>query len=90
MSRQIFCFQLNQEAEGLDAPPLPGATGEKIYNQISRQAWKMWLSHQTMLINEYRLNLADPESRKFLLNEMDTFLFKGGCAKPAGFTPETD
>ena len=48
----------------------------------------MWISHQTMLINEYRLNLADPEARKFLLGEMDNFLFKGGSNKPAGFIPE--
>lgn len=89
MSRQVFCSKLNQEAEGLDSPPLPGAAGEKIFNHISKQAWKMWLSQQTMLINEYRLSLADPESRKYLLNEMDNFLFKGGCAKPAGFTPQS-
>lgn len=89
MSRQVFCSKLNKEAEGLDTPPLPGVIGEKIYNNISRQAWKMWLAHQTMLINEYRLNLADPESRKFLLTEMDNFLFKNGSAKPAGFTPVT-
>jgi len=88
MSKQVFCSKLNQEAEGLDSPPLPGALGEKIVNHISKQAWKMWLAHQTMLINEYRLSLVDPKAREFLLNEMENFLFKGGSAKPTGYTPE--
>ena len=88
MSKQVFCSRLNQEAEGLDAPPFPGVVGEKIFNHISKQAWKMWLSHQTMLINEYRLNLIDAKAREFLLNEMDNYLFKGGSATPTGYTPE--
>lgn len=88
MSRQVFCSKLNQETEGLDAPPFPGPMGEKIFNNISRQAWSMWLSHQTMLINEYRLSLIDPKAREFLFKEMENFFFGEGSAMPAGFTPE--
>lgn len=75
MSRLIFCSKLNQEAEGLDKPPFANAFGEKLYQHISKQAWSMWLSHQTMLINEYRLNLIDPKARAFLFEEMETFFF---------------
>lgn len=88
MSRTIFCLKLNQECEGLENPPLPGILGEKIFANISKQAWQMWLSHQTMLINEYRLSLADPKAREFLKDEMNKFLFEGGSEKPAGFIPE--
>ncbi|KTD62073.1 oxidative damage protection protein [Legionella spiritensis] len=87
MSRQIFCTKLQAEAEGLDAPPFPGELGEKIYQQISKQAWKMWLAHQTMLINEYRLSLIDPKAREFLTDEMQKFFFSDGSEKPSGYTP---
>ena len=85
MTRMIHCHKLNSELEGLDSPPLPGALGEKIYNQISKQAWKMWIDHQTMLINEYRLSLIDPKARSFLTEEMERFFFGDGSAKPTGY-----
>ncbi|MFC3907910.1 oxidative damage protection protein [Legionella dresdenensis] len=88
MSRQVFCVKLKQEAEGMDKAPLPGALGEKILNNVSKQAWKMWLSHQTMLINEYRLSLIDPQAREFLTTEMENYFFGDGSSRPAGFTPK--
>ena len=87
MTRQIFCAKLNQEAGGMNTPPFPGPLGERIFNHISKEAWKMWLSHQTMLINEYRLSLIDPKSREFLREEMQKYFFGEGSEKPAGFTP---
>lgn len=87
MTRQVFCAKLNQEAEGLDSPPFPGPLGEKVFNEVSKQAWKMWLSHQTMLINEYRLSLIDPKAREFLTEEMKKYFFGEGSAKPSGFVP---
>lgn len=87
MSRKVQCKKLNKELIGLDRPPYPGPIGQKIYENISAEAWQSWLNHQTMLINEYRLNLTDQKSRKFLLEEMEKFLFGDGSNKPAGFTP---
>lgn len=86
MTRTITCIKLNIETEGLDHPPYPGDLGQKIYNQISQQAWQQWLNHQTMLINEYRLSLIDPKARSFLTAEMEKFLFGTGSDKPAGYT----
>jgi len=86
MSRTIVCIKLNKEAEGLMAPPFPGPLGEKIYTQVSKEAWKMWLDHQTMLINEYRLSLLEPKSREFLRAEMEKYFFGEGSEKPAGFS----
>ena len=85
--RTVFCAKLNQEAEGLTAAPFPGSLGEKIYNQISKEAWTMWLSHQTMLINEYRLSLIDNKSRQFLREEMEKYFFGEGSSKPSGYVP---
>ncbi|KTD12135.1 oxidative damage protection protein [Legionella jamestowniensis] len=88
MARHVYCEKLNQEAEGLATPPFPGPLGEKIFNHISKQAWQMWLAHQTMLINEYRLSLIDPKAREFLNTEMKKYFFGEGSEKPAGFVPE--
>lgn len=85
--RLIMCSKLKKEAEGLDDAPFPGALGQQIFEKISKEAWKMWLSHQTMLINEYRLSLIDSKARDFLKEEMIKFLFGEGSQKPQGFTP---
>lgn len=73
MSRTVFCCKLKQEAEGLEKQPFPGELGKKVFNEVSKQAWNMWLSHQTMLINEYRLNLIEARAREFLKEEMQKY-----------------
>ena len=88
MSNMIFCAKLKKNAESMANPPFPGALGEKIFAEVSKEAWSMWLSHQTMLINEYRLNLLDPEARKFLNKEMKNYFFGEGSDAPEGFTPK--
>lgn len=87
MSRIIHCSKLGIDAEGLDRAPIPGALGQRIYGEISKQAWQQWLSHQTRLINEYRLVLADASARKFLAEEMERFFF-GGELTQTSYTPE--
>jgi Fe-S cluster biosynthesis and repair protein YggX len=89
MARTVFCKKLGKEELGLDFPPFPGELGEEIYANISKHAWQMWLSHQTMLINEYRLNMLDPQARDFLVAEMKKFLFGEGSETPPGYIPET-
>jgi Fe-S cluster biosynthesis and repair protein YggX len=85
MARTIFCTYLQREAEGLDRAPYPGELGQRIYAGISKEAWQQWLRHQTMLMNEYRLTPIDPKARKFLVEEMEKFLFAGGSQKPEGY-----
>lgn len=85
MSRTVFCCKLEQEAQAMDRPPFPGPLGEQIFAKVSKQAWSMWLSHQTMLINEYRLNLVETNARDFLKEEMQKYFFGNGSEKPAGF-----
>ena len=84
----IYCQKLKRDAEELDFQPYPGELGERIFNTISQEAWRMWLSHQTMLINEYRLNMLDTKAREFLKTEMENFFFGDGSKKPEGYTPE--
>lgn len=88
MTHRVHCVKLNKEAEGLAQPPLPGELGIKVYEQISKEAWQLWLAHQTMLINEYRLSMIDPKARTFLMQELEKFLFGAGSDKPEGYTPK--
>lgn len=85
MSRTVFCTYLQREAEGLERAPYPGELGQRIYASISKEAWQLWLRHQTMLMNEYRLTPIEPKARKFLVEEMEKFLFAGGAQKPGGY-----
>jgi Fe-S cluster biosynthesis and repair protein YggX len=83
----VICVKLGKEAEGLDYPTYPGELGKKIYESVSKQAWKGWVQHQTMLINEYRINPLDPKARKFIEEEMDKYFFGEGSAAPTQFVP---
>ena len=87
MSRTVNCILLGEEAEGLDYLPYPGELGQRIYDNASKQAWQRWLTHQTMLINEYRLTPIEPDARKFHEAEMEKFFFAGGSAAPKEFVP---
>jgi Fe-S cluster biosynthesis and repair protein YggX len=87
MARTVKCIKLGREAEGLDSLPYPGELGQRIFDQVSREAWQNWLAQQTMLINENRLSPRDPSTRKFLEQEMEKFFFGEGSASPAGYKP---
>ena len=88
MSRTVHCVKLGREAEGLRKPPYPGELGQRIYQAVSKEAWQMWLQHQTMLINEYRLSPMDPKARQFLEKEMERFFFGEGSQLPPDYRPE--
>lgn len=87
MSRTVNCVKLGIEAEGLKAPPYPGELGKRIYLEVSQEAWQLWLRHQTMLINEYRLSPIDPKARKMLEEEMEKFFFGEDVMQPTGYVP---
>jgi Fe-S cluster biosynthesis and repair protein YggX len=83
----VKCIKLGREAEGLDFPPVPGELGRKLWENVSKEAWQQWQKHQTMLVNENRLNLADVRARKYLLSQMEKYFFGEGADQPAGYVP---
>ena len=87
MAREVQCVLLKRQAPGLERPPYPGELGQRIYEQVSKEAWSRWVGHQTMLINEYRLTPVDPKARQFLETEMEKFFFGSGSSTPQGFNP---
>ncbi|WP_087022018.1 oxidative damage protection protein [Thaumasiovibrio subtropicus] len=87
MSRTVFCQHLKKDADGLDFQLYPGDLGKRIFDNISKEAWAIWQGKQTMLINEKKLNMMDPEHRKLLETEMVNFLFEGKDVQIDGYTP---
>jgi Fe-S cluster biosynthesis and repair protein YggX len=87
MSHTVNCLRTGKTAEGLDKPPFPGREGQRIYENISREAWQEWLKLQTMLINEHRLTPFEQEARKYLAKEREKFLFGGASDMPEGYRP---
>jgi Fe-S cluster biosynthesis and repair protein YggX len=87
MARTVQCVYLKREAEGLDFPVYPGELGKRIYDNVSKEAFEAWKKHQTMLVNENRLNLADVRARQYLARQMESFFFGGGAEQPAGYVP---
>lgn len=89
MSRTVFCQKLKKEAEGLARPIYPGELGTKIFENISNEAWQLWLKQQTILINEYRVNPLDPNARKFIEEQMVKFFFSDSDVElPEQFVPQ--
>jgi Fe-S cluster biosynthesis and repair protein YggX len=80
--------KLGREAEGLDRPPYPGELGKRIFDNVSKEAWQLWLGQQTMLINEYRLSPMEPKARAFLEEQMEKFFFGEGAETPPDYVPE--
>ncbi|MCL4123878.1 UNVERIFIED_CONTAM: hypothetical protein GTU68_036322 [Idotea baltica] len=89
MSRTVVCQKLNKELPALAFQTWPGELGKRVYENISAEAWEMWVNHQTMLINEYRLNPMDPKAKEMIVQEMEKFLFGEGSELPADYVPET-
>ena len=87
MTRMVFCKKYQRDMEGLATPPYPGPKGQDVFEHVSKQAWQEWQEHQTQLINERRLSLLDPATRKFLQQEMDKFFAGEDFAKAEGYVP---
>ena len=87
MTRTVHCIRLKREAEGLDFPPYPGELGKRIFDNVSKEAWQAWIGHQTMLVNENRLNLAESSARKYLAEQMERFFFGDGADRIVHYVP---
>ncbi len=86
--RTVFCVKFQRELPGLDEVPFDGhPLGQKIYDNVSKQAWRMWVDHMKMIMNEYRLNLGTRQAQEFLLQQMDQYFFGEGAALPKDYVP---
>jgi Fe-S cluster biosynthesis and repair protein YggX len=85
--RLVMCVKLQEELPGLDAPPWPGEIGQRIYEQVSAKAWKLWEDRQKMILNEYRVMPWQKEGQEVILKHMEEFFFGAGAALPPGYVP---
>jgi Fe-S cluster biosynthesis and repair protein YggX len=83
-----MCVKLQKELPGLSEPPFDNPLGQRIYDSVSQEAWKMWVERMKMIMNEYRLNLANKEAQEFLMQQMEEYFFGEGAAAPPGYVPE--
>jgi len=87
-ARMVFCVKFQRELPGLTEVPFEGhPLGQRIYDSVSQDAWKLWLEHMKMIMNEYRLNLGTQESQEFLLKQMEDYFFGEGASFPPGYIP---
>ncbi len=86
--RMVQCVKFGRELPGLEEPPWPGELGERIYQNVSQEAWKLWLEHLKMIINEYRLNPSTKEAQELIASQMEQFFFGEGAALPPGYVPQ--
>lgn len=90
MSRKVQCIKLGQELEGLDKPPIRGELGQRVFESVSKEAWRQWLEHSKMIINEYRLDLMSEHGQKVWMTELDRYFFGEGSQLPEQFVPKQD
>ncbi len=86
-ARKVFCVKFQREMSGLDEPPFQGELGQRIYESVSKEAWRMWGEYCKMLLNEYRLNPANKSDQEVIVKQMEQFFFGEGAALPPGYVP---
>ncbi len=87
MARMVFCKKLGKELPGLGYKPFNNELGQRIYESISQEAWKMWLEHFKMIMNEYRLSPADPRTNEILYQQAEQFFFGEHAQLPPDYVP---
>lgn len=86
--KMVQCVKFKRELPGLEEPPFNNELGKRIHESVSADAWKMWLEHLKMIVNEYRLNLVEREAQKIVRQQMEEYFFGEGAALPPGYVPE--
>ncbi len=86
-ARMVKCVKFGREMEGLDRIPWKGELGKRVYENVSKEAWKLWIEHSKMIMNEYRLNPLDPQSQQIMEEQMEQFFFGEGARLPEGYVP---
>ena len=87
MARTEHCVKLDKDLDGLEKPPFKGDLGQRVFDNVSAQAWRGWLEHSKMLINEYRLDLTSESGQRLWMTECEKYFFGEGSAAPAEFKP---
>ena len=83
-----MCVKLQKELPGLSEPPFDNPLGQRIFENVSQEAWKGWVERMKMIMNEYRLNLGTKEAQDFLMQQMEEYFFGEGGQLPPDYVPQ--
>ena len=87
--RMVKCMKLGKELPGMPFKPFPNEFGQEIYDNVSMEAWQMWLAESPRYINTYRVDLQSTEGQEFLRNQMRVFFgFEEGELAETAWVPE--
>jgi Fe-S cluster biosynthesis and repair protein YggX len=86
--RTVMCVKFGKEMPGLDRIPWKGELGKRVFENVSKEAWALWIEHSKMLMNEYHLNPVDPNSQKIMGEQMEQYFFGEGAQLPEGYVPQ--
>ena len=86
--RMVQCVKFGKPMEGLPKPPLKGEIGERVYNEVSKEAWRMWLEHSKMLVNEFRLDLMSEQGQRIWFDELEKYFWGEGSQLPPDYVPQ--
>ena len=86
--RTVMCVKFGKQMEGLDRVPWKGELGQRVYDNVSLQAWKLWEDRMKMILNEYRLMPWQKEAQELIAKQMEDFFFGEGAALPPGYVPQ--
>ena len=87
MARMVKCVKLGQELPGMVYKPFNNDLGQRIYDNVSQEAWKQWIEASKMIVNEYRLDLTSPDGQKLLMEQAERFFFGEGADRPPDYVP---
>jgi len=85
--RLVNCVKLGKELPAMDRVPFKGELGQRLFDNVSKEAWRLWLEHSKMLINEYRLDMTHPAHQKTWFAECEKYFFGEGSEAPKEFKP---
>ena len=85
--RKVYCIKLKKKLPGLLKPPIPGKLGIKIFENVSKEAFKMFLEHFKLIVNEYRLDLTSPDTDEIFEKHLNEFFFGEGIKLPDEYVP---
>ena len=87
MPRMVKCVKMGKELPAIPYKPFDNELGQRIYDTVSMDAWRMWIEHSKMIVNEYRLDLVSPEGQRVWMDQLEKYFYGDGSAKPAEYVP---
>jgi Fe-S cluster biosynthesis and repair protein YggX len=81
----VKCVKMGKELPAIPYKPFNNELGQRIYDNVSMDAWRQWIEHSKMIVNEYRIDLASPQGQKLMLEQAEKYFFGEGAQMPPDY-----